>query len=386
MTRFGYNHLKVTDKATDLTHLKRINAGGALFFQTEQDFARQVKSELPDCAVIVRNWDDRQNTTRLTPKQWIKDNQPLGEGGLIVQTVNEPGWGKDTIAWHIQLLKDKKAAKDHTKIGLFALPTGTPGLDDWGQGETLFKMIADMRDEVSFLFHSYFAIVPTSGFIGGAPNQAGVPVGQVGGLNLVPMSNWPIDTSKITTFHVGRDRYLFKYMDSIGVDFDVHITEYGCDFLSDIGDWIKTLHSDSGPNDTIDGWREAWTLWKSFFGNLTPADVYMTMIAYHDRHVISPRIKSIHLYQRGSAPADQWGKYRTDPELDGPMEMYATNPNAYRLPHETVPPVGTPPTLPTPVPEPLLEISRSDAIVLERSYRSLADQYRSVLDRIDQKK
>lgn len=382
MSRLGYNHLKVQDKAADLTHLKRIDAGGALFFQTEIDFARQVKSELPACAVIIRNWDDRQNTTRLTPKQWLKDNKPLGDGNMIVQTVNEPGWGKDTIAWHIQLLKDKKAAKDHTHVGLFALPTGTPGLDDWAQGQELFKMMSDMRDEVSFLFHSYFAIVPTSGFIGGEPSHAGVPIGQPGGLNLVPMPSWPLDSNRYTTFHVGREKYLFKYMEAIGVDFDVHMTEYGLDYLSDIGDWIKTLHSDSGPNDTVDGWREAWSTWKSFYGNMSPQDIYMTMIAYHDRHVIHPKVRSVLLYQRGSAGADQWGKYRTDPELDGPMELYTSDPNSYRLPQErNTLPVNTPPEVPAPPVDPLIEITRSDAMVLERSYRTLADQYKSFLDR-----
>lgn len=351
--RLGYNQFKDDNSGALIGHYKRANVGGAIFFKDMKDTARQIKSDLPHCAVIIRDWPDNDVHRRMSPEQWLNNAKPLGEGNLIVQVINEPGWSTDLLNWFERLLVYKKQINDHTKIGLGGLSAGTPGLDQWGMADRLFHMMSDMRDEVSWLYHQYFAIVPTSGFIGGSPDHAGVPIGQPGGLNLIPLKNWSLDVSKYTKFHMGREWKLFEYLGARNLEFDVHLTETGCDYLSDIGTWIRTLHSDSGVNDTIDGWREAKTVWKGFFPEYTQENIYMTMLSYLDRYVVHKKVKSIDIFARGYNP--DWTKYRTDSELDGNMELYGKGLNLFKLPQENddTQPIEPPIIIPLPDKKPI---------------------------------
>ncbi len=348
MSRFGHHFLSVPDKAATAAHLVNIQAAGALFYQTEQDFARQIKQALPNCHVIIRSYPDKDNVHNFpNVDDWINRNQSLGDGGLIVQTTNEIAWSQENIDWHVRLLTRIKERHLGLRVGMFALATGNPiDVDAWYMGEKLFRLVATMRDQAFMLMHSYFGGVVTSGIIGSDPQDTRYHP------DYVPMANWPTDTSKLTLFHVGRERFLLNYLKSKGIPAPrIILTEFGADYLGDIGKWLASLTSDSaraGYPDTVDGWRELETQWGKWYPGMSAPDVYMKMWAYADQHMIAPEVEAILPYGYGYDP--NWTKYRTDPEMMKPLETYAQAHTIAPVPVPTPPPTNPPPP---PVPAPV---------------------------------
>ena len=111
--RIGYNYLAVPDTAAEIAHAQRAQLGGGLFFQNQIDFARQFKQALPNANVVIRNWPDRSLPQGVD--DWLAKNRALSEGGLIVQTVNEIGFGQDVIDFHTALLERIKRDQRNRK-------------------------------------------------------------------------------------------------------------------------------------------------------------------------------------------------------------------------------------------------------------------------------
>jgi hypothetical protein len=347
MTRFGTHSLSVPDKAALAAHLVNIQAGGALFYQTERDFARSIKQALPDCHVVMRSYPDKDNIRNFpNVDDWIDRNQSLGDGGLIVQTTNEIAWSPDNIDWHVRLLTRIKERQLGLRVGMFALATGNPvDVNSWYLGEKLFRLAATMRDQAFMLLHEYFGGVVTSGIVGGSPQDTRYHP------DYVPMANWPKDTSNLTLFHVGRHRFLLNYLKSKSIPAPrILITEFGADYLGDVGTWLASLTSDSARAnypDTVDGWRELTTQWGKWYPGMSAPDVYMEMWKYADQHLISPEVEAILPYCDGYDP--NWTKYRNDPEMNRPLELYAGHapvviPSQPTQPTEPPPPIETLPS------------------------------------------
>lgn len=159
MTRFGYNYLKVPDVKTEMEHANKANLGGGLFFQNDIEFARDFKAARPGRQVVLRNYPDK--TLPASVDDWLKVNLPLAEGGLIVQTVNEIGFGPDVIAFHEALLERIKRDRIRMNIGVLGLSVGLPGADEWYRAERLIRLAADLRDQVHFILHEYWGGVIT---------------------------------------------------------------------------------------------------------------------------------------------------------------------------------------------------------------------------------
>lgn len=308
MTRFGYNYLRVPDVAAEMQHADKANLGGGLFFQNDITFARDFKAARPSRHVVLRNYPDKMLPHSVD--DWLKANQPLAEGGLIVQTVNEIGFGQDVIDFHVALLERIKRDRIKMNVGILGLSVGTPGPDEWYRAEKLIRLAADLRDQVHFILHEYWGAVVTSGFIGGNPDQFIIP----------PM--WPLDTSKITMWHVGRYRFLKQECQRKGLPLPrLIIGEFGADFVGDIGDWLKTLPSDGGKYDSVDGWRDLTTQWRRWWPLWDGATAYMKQASYADKYIYTDEeVELIAFYARWNDGG--WKTFQLNPEMDQQMEDY----------------------------------------------------------------
>lgn len=339
MNNLGYNYLDVPDVAAEMEHGRRAHLGGGLFFQNHIEFARQFKADDPARRVVLRNYPDRKLPASVD--DWLKTNQPLAEGGLIVQTVNEIGFGQDVIAFHEALLERIKRDRIKMNLGILGLSVGVPGPDEWYKGERLIRLAADLRDQVHFIMHEYYGAAITTGIIGGNP------------LQFIQPETWPQDTSGITMWHVGRYRFLKKYCANKGLPLPrIIIGEFGADYVGDIGTWLKTLPSDGGQYDSVDGWRDLLTQWRRWWPTWDGATAYMKQAVYaKERIYTDEEIELILLYCRWNDGG--WRTYQTNPELDSHMEAYGqmstSNPNP---PPKDEPPVviTNPPAPQTPAP------------------------------------
>lgn len=348
MTRFGYNYLAVPDVTEEMRHAHAMNAGGGLFFQTQVDFARRFKNERPKSNVVIRNWPDGSVPNNVN--DWLKANLPLTEGGLIVQVNNEVGLTDKNIQFYEALLTKIKVDRIKGNFGLFATSVGTPDPDhDWPRAERVLQLANDLYGQVHMIHHEYAGGVVTSGFNGGDPT-------------LIQPNTWPTDTKFLTMWHLGRYRFLKKYLASKGRPMlRTIIGENGFDFTGDIGTWLAKLRSTKGQYDIVDGWRDLWDQWRVWWPQKDASTAYMDQLAYEDKYIYTdPEIETILLYCRWND--GNWGTYQTNPEMDKKLEAYTAN-NAPNPPA----PIPTPIPTPTPVPVPSsqdLSLIRDRLVVL----------------------
>jgi hypothetical protein len=76
-------------------HIQRLQPG-ALLVLDDIDWARQFKKLVPNCAVVYRSWHPQESHLFdvMTPRQFYDQYARYGEGGLIINVLNEPnGYG-----------------------------------------------------------------------------------------------------------------------------------------------------------------------------------------------------------------------------------------------------------------------------------------------------
>jgi len=317
-----------------MEHARKANLGGGLFFQNHGGFARDFKAANPARQVVLRNYPDKQLPASVD--DWLKVNQPLAEGGLIVQTVNEIGFTPGVIAFHEALLERLKRDRIRMNVGLLGLSVGMPGADEWFKAERLIRLAADLRDQVHFILHEYYGACITTGFIGGNP------------LQFIQPESWPKNNTHITMWHVGRYRFLKKFCTSKGLPLPrMIIGEFGADYVGDIGTWLKSLPSDGGQYDSVDGWRDLVTQWRRWWHNWDGATAYMKQLRFADEHIYTDaEVELIALYTRWNDGS--WGTYQTNPEMDQQMEEYSPSMST----QPSLPPVQEPPIVVNPPPPP----------------------------------
>lgn len=343
--RFGYNVL--SKDATLRPHMEKINPGGMIYFQDQIDEAKWAKARFPNAHIMIRFWPDSDTYKKFPdPQKWVDAHSDMIGTGLIVQTMNEGGFTPEIIAWHVRLLNYLLNTGTDLRVGVLGLNVGTPKPEEWGMADEMFRLMAKMRGRVYLVLHEYFGAVVTSGIIGGDPNNAGVAHGQPGGYNLVPIANWPSNPQAQTLWHVGRYMFLKRHLASVGIPMpQIIIGEFGADYLSDIDAYLRTLHSTQGQYDIVDGWRDLWNDWRTWY-NLEPGDVYMKMAEYADKFIYGSDVVAILFFARGTNGG--WKTYRTDPDLDPYIEKYVAGNTPPVVPPVVVPPVVTPPA-PTPI-------------------------------------
>ena len=373
--KLGYHFLSVPDKDAVIKHLDKLGGGGGhLFYQHELEFARAVSLRYPNARIVLRDYPDTFediNRNYISVDAWIDKHEPMVAGSnLIMQTMNEPGFTPPVHSWHERLLTRLNERGSAMRTGLYALSAGTPAPENWFMGEKVLRLAESRRGKVWINLHEYCAGVITSGFHGGYPDNAGVAPGKSGGVNLIPFMSWPMDTSKITLFHVGRYRFMKQFCKSKGIACPpINITEFGLDFLGDVAPWLAMLQSDDYPRPASGGWRTMFSQWRKWYGITDAAAILMTMGGYAAEKIyIDPEIESIDWYAFGTDGG--WLNYRTDPELNDDMELYAAR---------YLPPPGTPDPKPEPPPAPPPVIDVQKALLLLQTARGFLNQAATVL-------
>lgn len=341
---FSYNILKVDDKPTLLAHLQQLNPPAVLFYETELDFARQVKQALPNCEVIIRFWPDSDVYRQLTPQQWLDQHMAQSMGGLMLYTTNESGLSQAVIDWHVTLMY--LAIERKVKLCLLNPSTGTWDASDMPRLLPLFQLASQHRDLFVIGLHSYAGGIITSGIRGGFPNHAGVQPGLEGGLDLTNVNNWSQVLPGDTKFHVGRHKIIVDYCKAQGLNPRLGLTEAGFDFTGDIAGWLNTLPHNGG---SINGWRTLQPYWNVEFPQWSSEQAFVEQWKWAEPNLCAG-LDFVLFFCHGNDGS--WGNYDiAGTSIPGRLLDYAKKTATGTHPAIPPPPVVTPPA-PTPAPQP----------------------------------
>lgn len=347
-SRIGYNiHAqRVTERDKLMKHLAAIQPTAVLIMDGVQ-LAREIKAMLPGTTVISRIYPDDDIQNRTTPKQWLDQRGPQAEGGIVQYTSNEAGFSPNLISWHIELLQ--LAAKTRTPLIIGNMSVGTPAPEDWAAGKRLLELLDQHRDLFILGLHEYACGVITSGFLGGYPDNAGVPPNQgLKGRNLIPSANWPspAEAATMTMFHCGRFKFVVQYCASVGLRPPrIILTEHGFDDVSDIKGWSSRLQM-TPPHTSIRGWKSVQNQWKAWYGaqGWTPERALFEQIAYADQTIYKNSPVEAQLIFCWGHTSDMWDQFDVEKAndfqtlLEGYAKLQSTPPPSYpKLPEPTDP-------------------------------------------------
>lgn len=278
---FNTQAARLQDRAA-LIEYYRINKPTWGLVMGDVQLARDIKAASPITHVIVRIykpdgfWYDNKS-----PEDYLKfmDEEHVDDN-LWCYVENEAGINP---AWNKRLVEANLKRSVPRKLVICNLSVGTPARpnsyieDLWKEAEPLLKLLNVYREWLVLGLHEYFNCVPTSGFIGGWPDHAGVAPGQPGGRDLVTYSKWPLraEAQTLSKFHCGRFEFLNNACKQLGIPPPrIVLTEHGQDDVSDIKAWVeKTV----GQN--IRGFRTLRDWWFQHFG-WTLDRAYYEMLVY----------------------------------------------------------------------------------------------------------
>lgn len=294
-SRISYNiDAKAIDDVAHLKkHLQALNPRAVLIMDGV-GLAAEIKSMLPDCTVIHRDYvgvpggrgDDGLHTKVGTEEFLIAQRKILADNradNLWVYVNNEPGFNEECINWFIDLIKRNALSSQPLKLVIGNWSVGVPEAAAWQKADELLQLLDKYRELLILGMHEYFAGVAPSGFYGGNPDNAGVQPGQSGGQNLIPAENWPIATEGITLFHCGRFRFVEKRCREIGIRPPrIILTEHGADDV--MKSWLSGLVKTSGYGD-IRGWKSLKEQWRVWYPRWSHDQTYYEMLAYLDERV-----------------------------------------------------------------------------------------------------
>lgn len=297
----------------------------ALYVLDEPGTAVSALEKLPATEVFFRfnggKGDDGEKILEYTPSEWL--NMMLakvqGEKRIIFSAGNEMPLNKRVVDWMCALIR--QANDLGCRVGVLNLAVGNPPGDDpigaWAVAKPLLELLAEHRQHY-LLLHEYFFVVPTSGFYGGWPDNAGVAPGQPGGQNLVSVENWPKDTSGITMYHCGRFKFLLAYCDREGIPYPrIGLSEHGEDALDDVKEWGNKLQK-TPPHVDFKGWRTCERQYAEWYGKKgwSPARVYAEMLVYLDKHVYEGSPVEFQCVFSMFQASAEWGPFNVWAHLD----------------------------------------------------------------------
>jgi hypothetical protein len=258
-SKIGYNVLSTRDKNTLFDHSSRLNPSAMLFYSFQGEIAQQFKARFPRCVVIVRDYPDEEIWLKETPTQWLDKRQHLAANGVYLYTSNEPGLSDELVKWHVELMELCVNRNVHLVVLNFSV--GYPSPEQLFRCKRIFELAALYRNLFVIGLHEYAGGVITSGLIGGTPDQVIDKVKP----NFIPVENWPMNASNITRFHMGRYKFVLDYCSKNNIPKPrIIITEWGFDFLGDIGNWLNNLVK-THPYVSINGWRTLVNQWLRWF-------------------------------------------------------------------------------------------------------------------------
>jgi hypothetical protein len=254
----------------------------------------ELRNLLPSCLVIHRDYagapggDDGLHIKK-TPGAFLADQRKklteVGDMGIWVYVNNEPAFDSQSIQWFCDLIELNALAPAPLRLIIGNWSVGNPNADDWHKADKMLRLLDQYREWCILGLHEYFCAVPTSGFLGGYPNNAGVRPGQPGGENLIFADHWPAKTQDITLFHCGRFRFAVKRCQELGIQAPrIILSEHGADDVSDIKAWTNTLTRTPGYED-IRGWQSLEAQWRQWYPTWTHQQTYYEMLSYLDKAI-----------------------------------------------------------------------------------------------------
>lgn len=298
-SRIGYNinGAAVADSGKLKIHLAKVSPT-ALLVMDGLALAQEMAVICPRAIVIHRDYgafgkdDDLTGNPdkpeyRVSPQQWIDHQLKQGAPEIWRYAGNEMGYSAKVIQWYIELIKYNAKQAHPLKLVIGNWSAGTPGgnniVEAWGVAKELLYLCDQYREWVIISLHEYACAVITSGLYGGSPENAGVEVGKPGGKNLIPPELWPMSIDGITTFHIGRFRFLLDYCRLHNIKTPrLLISEFGMDHLNDIKDWPDKLQN-TQPYTKIRGWKTLVRQWAAWWYKWNAELAYFNQLRWADR-------------------------------------------------------------------------------------------------------
>jgi hypothetical protein len=313
-----------------INHLRKIQPAAVLVMDG-LGLAQEIKGLLPDTLVINRIFPDDDIHHRVSPEDWLNQRASQAEGGIAQYTTNEAGFGQELINWHVRLME--LAAPRRVPLVIGNMSVGTPQREEWANARRMLELLDQHRDLFVLGLHEYACGVVTSGFLGGYPNNAGVPPnsGQQG-RDLIPTGNWPgrDEAGGMTMFHLGRFKFLLQACNDLGIRPPrIVLTEHGFDDVSDIKPWSETLLS-TGSYLNIRGWKSAQNQWTGWYGGQgwSPQRAMYEQLTYADRTIYQGSPVEAQLIFCWGHSSDMWDQFDVADaaEFHSLLENYAQQP------------------------------------------------------------
>lgn len=342
------------DKAKLLAHLTRLRPSWIIVLDGLQ-VCRDIKATVPECNVVHRAYAGENNWDKISPGTWVANKKnEIGDADVWCYATNEAGFSDELLNWFTAVIE--LAAAVHLKVLVGNFSVGTPEAADWNKPAAVafLKALDKHRSTAVLGLHEYFIGVPTSGFLGGWPNNAGVapkPENAGKGVNLIPAENWPRPeaAAKMTTFHCGRFKFMLDACAKQKIKPPrVILSEHGADDVSDLKVWAETLPKTS-PYQTIRGWKSCVNAWAKFYPQwANPQRAYFEMLKYLDWAVYQGTPVEAQCVFSWGYTSEPWIQFSVmdAPDLQLLLEQYATVPQQPpQQPPPTEPPPQNPPGL-----------------------------------------
>lgn len=388
--RIGYNIHATSpnfDKGKLYTHLQKTRPSWVLVLDGLQT-ARDIKQLLPLTNVIHRTWPDEELWKSVSPADWVALKQrEIGAADVWCHTINEQALPDALCDWFTKVIE--LAAAVNLKVVVGNCSVGTPAPEQWHSPAAIrmLKALAKHRNTAVLALHEYFVGVPTSGVLGGYPDNAGVKPGDKGGINLVPAANWPKpETMKIfTCFHMGRFKFMVEACKANGIQPPrVVLTEFGADDVSDIKAWADTLPR-TAPYNGIRGWKSCVEAWKKFYPQWSAQQAYYEMVSWADRAIyMGSCVEGEMLFSWGHS-SESWDQFDVSQAFEF-QRLLETAPDTPAPPTPPIPPEIPPAPVPDPVTkelEAILKRQQELVQVLEQLVLQLGSVKTGVLSDIE---
>lgn len=254
----------------------RVNQPSWALVMDDLSLAREIKAVTPNTQVIVRQYMPDGFWYAQSPEEFLAFTDREGvDSNLWVYVENEAGLNVD---WNVRLIQLNAKREHPRKLVILNLSVGSWSVQQWISAAQLLQLCDQYRDMVVIGLHEYWNVVPTSGLIGGYPDNAGAQpnlMAQPGtsGRNLIPAANWPVrpEVLSMTKFHCGRFEFINQACQQVGLKPPrLVLTEHGQDDVRDIEQWVG--HSVGigirGYKTLQDYWHKTypeWTLGKTYY-------------------------------------------------------------------------------------------------------------------------
>ncbi len=354
-SRIGFNIHATSqnfDKGKLLAHLTKTRPAWALVMDGLQ-VCRDIKANLPECNVIHRAWPDEEIWKQQSPADWVANKKrEIGDADVFCYTVNEMGLSDALATWFTSVIE--LAAAVHLKVVVGNCSVGTPAPEQW-RSPAVVKMLQALdkhRDTAVLALHEYWLLVPTSGVLGGYPDNAGVQIGEHGGINLVPAANWPSadHMKQFTCFHCGRFKFMVDACKANAIKPPrVVLTEHGPDDVSDLKAWADQQPK-TAPYTGIRGWKSCVNAWHKFYPQWTSEQTLFEMLKWLDTALYQGTCVEGQLLFSWGHSSEQWEQFDLSQAVD--LQHMLEIAAASVPPVVTVPPPTNPPPVPVPVPIP----------------------------------